>query len=86
MTFDIAEEGCHTLFEESEGGSCYQFVSSAAVTWHEALHSCRSQGADLLSFSQPNDLHSKTCESDLLHFYVCAVKREQVGGAALVSG
>eukprot|EP00066_Takifugu_rubripes_P018772 XP_011608038.1 PREDICTED: CD205 protein isoform X1 [Takifugu rubripes] len=56
----IPEEGCQTLFAGPEDKSCYQFVSGAVVTWHVALDACRSQGADLLSVTELDELNSTT--------------------------
>ncbi|XP_041936044.1 lymphocyte antigen 75 isoform X1 [Alosa sapidissima] len=49
-------EGCHTLWENATNGHCYQTVATAAVTWHQARDSCRSQGGDLLSVSSASEL------------------------------
>ncbi|KAI2659377.1 Lymphocyte antigen 75 [Labeo rohita] len=50
-------EGCTTLWEKGPvKGRCYQVVSTAVVTWHEARDACRSQGGDLLSVSSPQEL------------------------------
>ncbi|XP_051531593.1 lymphocyte antigen 75-like isoform X3 [Myxocyprinus asiaticus] len=50
-------EGCSTLWEKGPvKGRCYQVVSTAVVTWHEARDACRSQGGDLLSVSSPQEL------------------------------
>uniref|UniRef100_A0A8B9HIP5 Lymphocyte antigen 75 n=1 Tax=Astyanax mexicanus TaxID=7994 RepID=A0A8B9HIP5_ASTMX len=45
------EEGCGALWNISRNGRCYQVISTALVTWHEARDSCRTQGGDLLSVS-----------------------------------
>ncbi|XP_028835601.1 lymphocyte antigen 75 isoform X2 [Denticeps clupeoides] len=49
-------DGCAAPWLGPVGGRCYLAVPSAAVTWHEARDSCRSQGGDLLSVSSTTDL------------------------------
>lgn len=51
--------GCHTLWDNTNG-HCYQTVATAAVTWHQARDSCRSQGGDLLSVSSVEELKNLT--------------------------
>ncbi|KAL2087575.1 hypothetical protein ACEWY4_016403 [Coilia grayii] len=51
-------EGCHTLWELTAGGQCYQAVTMATVSWHQARDSCRSQGGDLLSVSSAAELEA----------------------------
>uniref|UniRef100_A0A672SJI7 Lymphocyte antigen 75 n=1 Tax=Sinocyclocheilus grahami TaxID=75366 RepID=A0A672SJI7_SINGR len=59
-------EGCSTLWEKDPvKGRCYQVVSTAVVTWHEARDACRSQGGDLLSVSSPQELEFFKDRKDL---------------------
>ncbi|TRY88118.1 hypothetical protein DNTS_031498 [Danionella cerebrum] len=59
-------EGCSALWEKGPGnGRCYQVVSTALVTWHEARDACRSQGGDLLSLSSPKELDFFKDRTDL---------------------
>lgn len=59
-------EGCSSLWEkEPVTGRCYQVVSTAVVTWHEARDACRSQGGDLLSLSSPQELQFFKDRKDL---------------------
>ncbi|XP_023695795.2 lymphocyte antigen 75-like [Paramormyrops kingsleyae] len=50
------EIGCKVLWDNSSWGSCYQHNLQSALPWHEARASCRSQGADLLSITTPQEL------------------------------
>uniref|UniRef100_A0A672SJR1 Lymphocyte antigen 75 n=1 Tax=Sinocyclocheilus grahami TaxID=75366 RepID=A0A672SJR1_SINGR len=60
-------EGCSTLWEKDPvKGRCYQVVSTAVVTWHEARDACRSQGGDLLSVSSPQELEFSLIHTDFL--------------------
>ncbi|KAK7127939.1 hypothetical protein R3I93_020500 [Phoxinus phoxinus] len=59
-------EGCSTLWEEDPvKGRCYQVVSTAVVSWHEARDACRSQDGDLLSVSSPQELEFFKDRKDL---------------------
>lgn len=59
-------KGCNILWEKAPGnGSCYQVVSTAVVSWHEARDACRSQGGDLLSISSPQELEFFQVRKDL---------------------
>ncbi|KAI4900585.1 hypothetical protein NFI96_017269 [Prochilodus magdalenae] len=60
------EDGCGLLWNISMNGRCYQVVSTAMVTWHEARDACRSQGGDLLSISTPEELRIFKAGTDLL--------------------
>uniref|UniRef100_A0A4W5R180 Lymphocyte antigen 75 n=1 Tax=Hucho hucho TaxID=62062 RepID=A0A4W5R180_9TELE len=64
------EESCKALFGGPEGGPCYEFLSQVAVTWQEALDSCRSQGADLLSVSSSEDQTFPICKTGF-HYSGC---------------
>lgn len=69
--FDLVE-GCIDLWEEAPvQGRCYQVVSTAVVTWHEARDACRSQGGDLLSVSSPQELEFCKISSFSLLILLC---------------
>ncbi|OCT63514.1 hypothetical protein XELAEV_18044613mg [Xenopus laevis] len=44
--------------------SCYQYNMDSILTWKEAYTSCKSQGADLLSISSPEELQALTDNKD----------------------
>ncbi|XP_028662246.2 lymphocyte antigen 75 [Erpetoichthys calabaricus] len=51
------EKGCSILWDKGFNDEyCYQFNFQSALTWKEARVSCQSQGADLLSISDPSEL------------------------------
>ncbi|XP_060735001.1 lymphocyte antigen 75 [Tachysurus vachellii] len=52
------EEGCGALWDDPYNGQCYQVVSTAMASWHEARDACRSQGGDLLSVSSSQELQN----------------------------
>lgn len=58
----VPEEGCGALWVGPFDGQCYQVVSTATVSWHEARDACRSQGGDLLGVSSPRELQN--CKYD----------------------
>ncbi|XP_075036883.1 lymphocyte antigen 75 [Mixophyes fleayi] len=70
----------HTWTQNSELQQCYQFNAKSSLKWKEAYMSCRSQGADLLSISSPEELKYITENEELPESIWIGLNRLETGG------